>query len=69
LVAEADYHTDRPEHLVLGRGTVVLKAIDHSVLAVSGSDDIMLPDSDAYLMFKQLKSAQLILPTRDPSIW
>ncbi len=39
----------------------ILKAIDQPVLVLSGSDDTMLPDSNAYLMFKQLKNAQLIL--------
>ena len=42
-------------------GPAVLKAIDHPVLVLSGSDDTMLPDSNAYLMFKHLRNAQLIL--------
>jgi pimeloyl-ACP methyl ester carboxylesterase len=43
-----------PEH-------TMLKAIGQPVLVVSGSDDTMLPDANAYLMFKQLRNAQLIL--------
>jgi pimeloyl-ACP methyl ester carboxylesterase len=43
-----------PEHLLL-------QAIDQPVLVLSGSDDTMLPEANAYVMFKQLKSAQLIL--------
>jgi pimeloyl-ACP methyl ester carboxylesterase len=43
-----------PEHSLL-------KAIDQPVLVVSGSDDTMLPDRNAYLMFKILRNAQLIL--------
>jgi pimeloyl-ACP methyl ester carboxylesterase len=43
-----------PEHSVL-------RAIDQPVLIVSGSDDTMLPDGNAYFMFKHLKNAQLIL--------
>jgi pimeloyl-ACP methyl ester carboxylesterase len=39
----------------------MLKAIGQPVLVVSGSDDTMLPDANAYLMFKQLRNAQLIL--------
>jgi hypothetical protein len=39
----------------------ILKAIDQPVLVVCGSDDTMLPDGNAYFMFKHLKSAQLIL--------
>lgn len=46
--------TRDPKHSILG-------AIDQPVLVLSGSDDTMLPDSNAYLMFKQLKNAQLIL--------
>ncbi|HUL42398.1 MAG TPA: alpha/beta hydrolase [Burkholderiales bacterium] len=39
----------------------VLKAIHQPVLIVSGSNDTMLPDQNAYFMFKHLKNAQLIL--------
>src|SRR5271156_5454865 len=39
----------------------ILKAIGQPVLIVSGSDDTMLPDYNAYFMFKHLKNAQLIL--------
>jgi pimeloyl-ACP methyl ester carboxylesterase len=39
----------------------ILGAIEQPVLIVSGSDDTMLPDSNAYFMFKHLKNAQLIL--------
>lgn len=39
----------------------ILKAINQPVLIVSGSDDTMLPDQNAYFMFKHLKNAQLIL--------
>jgi pimeloyl-ACP methyl ester carboxylesterase len=39
----------------------VLKAINHPVLIISGSDDTMFPNRNAYLMFKHLKNAQLIL--------
>jgi pimeloyl-ACP methyl ester carboxylesterase len=39
----------------------ILKAINQPVLVLSGSDDTMLPDANAYLMFKHLKNAQLIL--------
>jgi pimeloyl-ACP methyl ester carboxylesterase len=39
----------------------ILEAIDQPVLVVSGSDDTMLPDGNAYFMFKHLKNAQLIL--------
>jgi pimeloyl-ACP methyl ester carboxylesterase len=39
----------------------VLSAINQPVLIVSGSNDTMLPDSNAYFMFKHLKNAQLIL--------
>lgn len=46
--------TQDPEHSVL-------KTIDQPVLVLSGSDDTMLPASNAYLMFKQLKNGQLIL--------
>jgi pimeloyl-ACP methyl ester carboxylesterase len=46
--------TKDPEHSIL-------KAIDQPVLIASGSNDTMLPAENAYVMFKQLKSAQLIL--------
>jgi pimeloyl-ACP methyl ester carboxylesterase len=39
----------------------VLGAISQPVLVVSGSNDTMLPDGNAYFMFKHLKNAQLIL--------
>lgn len=39
----------------------ILRALDHAVLVVSGSDDTMLPDENAYFMSKQLKNAQLIV--------
>lgn len=39
----------------------ILKRIDQPVLIVSGSNDTMLPDSNAYYMFKHVKNAQLIL--------
>jgi pimeloyl-ACP methyl ester carboxylesterase len=39
----------------------ILEAIDQPVLVVSGSDDTMLPDGNAYFMSKHLKNAQLIL--------
>jgi pimeloyl-ACP methyl ester carboxylesterase len=39
----------------------ILKAIDHPVLVISGSNDTMLPDANAYFMFKHLKDAHLIL--------
>jgi pimeloyl-ACP methyl ester carboxylesterase len=38
-----------------------LEAIKQPVLIVSGSDDTMLPDNNAYFMFKHLQNAQLIL--------
>jgi pimeloyl-ACP methyl ester carboxylesterase len=42
-------------------GNKILASIDQPVLIVSGSKDTMLPDSNAYFMFKHLKNAQLIL--------
>jgi pimeloyl-ACP methyl ester carboxylesterase len=39
----------------------VLRAIDQPALVVCGSNDTMLPDGNAYYMFKHLKNAQLIL--------
>ena len=46
--------TQDPEHSLL-------KAIHQPVLIASGSNDTMLPAENAYVMFKQLKNAQLIL--------
>jgi pimeloyl-ACP methyl ester carboxylesterase len=42
-------------------GNRVLDAINQPVLIVSGSNDTMLPDSNAYFLFKHLGNAQLIL--------
>jgi pimeloyl-ACP methyl ester carboxylesterase len=39
----------------------ILASIRQPVLIVSGSDDTMLPDQNAYFMFKHLSNAQLIL--------
>jgi pimeloyl-ACP methyl ester carboxylesterase len=39
---------------------MILGRIDQPVMIVSGSNDTMLPDSNAYFMFKHLKNAQLI---------
>jgi pimeloyl-ACP methyl ester carboxylesterase len=39
----------------------VLRAINHPVLIVSGSDDMMIPDKNAYYMFRHLKNAQLVM--------
>ena len=39
----------------------ILNAIDHPVLVVCGSNDTMLPDRNAYFMFKHLQNAQLVL--------
>jgi len=39
----------------------ILNAIDHQVLVVCGSNDTMLPDRNAYFMFKHLQNAQLVL--------
>ena len=39
----------------------MLEKAKQPVLIVSGSDDTMLPDNNAYFMFKHLKDAQLIL--------
>jgi pimeloyl-ACP methyl ester carboxylesterase len=39
----------------------VLAAIDHHVLIVSGSNDTMFPDQNAYYMSKHLKNARLII--------
>jgi pimeloyl-ACP methyl ester carboxylesterase len=46
--------TKDPQNAVLG-------AIHQPALIVSGSADTMLPDSNAYFMFKHLSDAQLIL--------
>ena len=34
---------------------------EHPVLVVCGSDETMLPDRNAYFMFKHLQNAQLVL--------
>ena len=39
----------------------ILRSIEQPVLVVSGTNDTMLPDNNAYLMFKHLNNAQLIL--------
>jgi pimeloyl-ACP methyl ester carboxylesterase len=39
----------------------ILKGVDQPVLVVCGSDDTMLPDANAYFIFKHLKNAQLVL--------
>jgi len=39
----------------------ILSAITQPVLIVSGCDDTMLPDRNAYFMFKHLRNAQVIL--------
>ncbi len=39
----------------------ILRAIEQPALVLSGSDDTMLPDGNAYLMFKNMRNAQLIL--------
>lgn len=46
--------TQDPDNKILG-------SIDQPALVVSGSNDTMLPDGNAYFMFKHLKNAQLIL--------
>ena len=46
--------TKDPENRILGR-------IDQPALIVSGSNDTMLPASNAYFMFRHMKNAQLIL--------
>jgi pimeloyl-ACP methyl ester carboxylesterase len=43
-----------PEHSIL-------KAISQPVVVVNGSNDIMLPTENSYVMFKHLKDAKLIL--------
>jgi len=42
-------------------GHAMLHAIRQPTLVVSGSDDTMLPASNAYAMFKELSNAQLML--------
>ena len=39
----------------------ILASVHQPVLIASGSDDTMLPDANAYFMFKHLRNAQLIL--------
>jgi pimeloyl-ACP methyl ester carboxylesterase len=51
---EAWCATKDPENKILGR-------IDQPALIVSGSNDTMLPASNAYFMFQHVKNAQLIL--------
>jgi pimeloyl-ACP methyl ester carboxylesterase len=46
--------TKDPDNTILG-------AIKQPVLIVSGSDDTMLPSTNAHVMFRHLKDAQLIL--------
>jgi len=46
--------TKDPEHSIL-------KAVSQPVLVVNGSNDIMLPAENSYVMFKRLKNAKLIL--------
>lgn len=46
--------TKDPEHSIL-------KAVSQRVLVVNGSDDIMLPTENSYVMFKHLKNAKLVL--------
>ena len=46
--------TPDPEH-------ALLRAISHPALVVSGSDDTMVPADNAYVMFKGMSNAQLIL--------
>lgn len=43
-----------PEHSIL-------KAVSQPVLVVNGSNDIMLPTENSYVMFKHLKNAKLVL--------
>ncbi len=40
---------------------LILKAISQPVLVVNGSNDIMLPTGNSYVMFKHLRDAKLIL--------
>ena len=42
-------------------GNSILEKIDQPVLVVCGSDDTMLPDRNAYFLFKHLRNAQLVL--------
>jgi pimeloyl-ACP methyl ester carboxylesterase len=46
--------TKDPDNSILG-------GIDQPVLVVCGSDDTMLPDRNAYFLFKHLPNAQLVL--------
>jgi pimeloyl-ACP methyl ester carboxylesterase len=46
--------TPDPEH-------AILRAITQPALVVSGSDDTMLPADNAYVMFKAMSNAQLLL--------
>jgi pimeloyl-ACP methyl ester carboxylesterase len=46
--------TKDPEHSIL-------KAISQPVLVVNGSNDIMLPTQNSYVIFKHLRNAKLIL--------
>jgi pimeloyl-ACP methyl ester carboxylesterase len=39
----------------------ILRAIKQPALIVSGSNDTMLPDQNAYFMFKHMSNARLIL--------
>jgi pimeloyl-ACP methyl ester carboxylesterase len=39
----------------------ILKSINQPILIVSGSSDTMLPDQNAYFMFKHLRNARLVL--------
>ena len=42
-------------------GNAILGRINRPVLVVCGSDDTMLPDQNAYFLFKHLRNAQLVL--------
>jgi pimeloyl-ACP methyl ester carboxylesterase len=42
-------------------GNSILGRINRPVLVVCGSDDTMLPDQNAYFLFKHLRNAQLVL--------
>jgi pimeloyl-ACP methyl ester carboxylesterase len=42
-------------------GAKILDAIRQPVLVMGGSDDTMLPDNNAYFLFKHLGNAQLVL--------
>jgi pimeloyl-ACP methyl ester carboxylesterase len=39
----------------------ILKSINQPILIVSGSSDTMLPDQNAYFMFKHVRNARLVL--------